>query len=224
MLVYKVTNKVNGKVYVGQTIHPLEYRKKKHMESAKYNNKFLFGRAISKYGIGNFKFETLIYCGGRFLMNCIETEYIKYYDSNNPEYGYNISSGGSSSPAKGEKHFRYGKTLSLNHKRKISEAHKGKVLSDKHKEKIRKYRLGKKLTVEHKEKISKALKGKRKTPFTEEHKRKLSLNSPIRRNDLDLEIDEIIKMHESGVSLRKIAKIFNTNHDTIKVKINNKRI
>ena len=63
--IYKITNKVNYKVYIGQSInieerwkhHKLYYSNKKLKE---YNTKFY--RAIRKYGIENFDFEIIEEC------------------------------------------------------------------------------------------------------------------------------------------------------------------
>ena len=53
MEIYKITNKINGKVYIGQTIRPVEYRFNRHMNDALHNVLDThFARAIRKYGVG----------------------------------------------------------------------------------------------------------------------------------------------------------------------------
>jgi len=49
-IVYKITNTINNKCYVGQTIYDLEHRWKRHLSAAKNGSKFRFHSAIRKYG------------------------------------------------------------------------------------------------------------------------------------------------------------------------------
>lgn len=49
MLIYKATNKINGKIYIGQTHKSLEERKMCHKHDSK-NIDTYFYRAIRKYG------------------------------------------------------------------------------------------------------------------------------------------------------------------------------
>lgn len=63
MLIYKITNKINNKCYIGQTIKSAEHRWKEHQAHAFGThkndvNKTLY-KAIRKYGLENFTFEVL---------------------------------------------------------------------------------------------------------------------------------------------------------------------
>ena len=64
--IYKITNILNGKVYIGATKRNLNIRKEDHLKS--YNNKnlrmynFKIYKAMRKFGIENFKFETIEIC------------------------------------------------------------------------------------------------------------------------------------------------------------------
>ena len=59
MIIYKITNKINGKVYIGQTIRSLEIRKRGHIQCAEQGmNRHLYN-AMRKYGIENFEFEEM---------------------------------------------------------------------------------------------------------------------------------------------------------------------
>lgn len=54
--IYKITNIQNNKVYIGQTIRPVEYRFNRHINDALHNILDThFARAIRKYGPQNFK-------------------------------------------------------------------------------------------------------------------------------------------------------------------------
>jgi len=58
-IIYKDTNKINGKAYIGQTIYSLEIRLKGHLKESKNNPKYPFQQAIAKYGIENFTSDVL---------------------------------------------------------------------------------------------------------------------------------------------------------------------
>jgi group I intron endonuclease len=61
--IYKITNKVNGKVYIGKTKDP-ERRWREHKnESLKAEKKYVIYLALNKYGINNFDFEVIEECG-----------------------------------------------------------------------------------------------------------------------------------------------------------------
>lgn len=89
--VYKHTNKINGKVYIGITKRSVDARWGKkgihYMHQA-------FGRAIRKYGWDNFTHEILYTGLTEIDAKTKEVELIKLYDSRNPLNGYNVTSGG----------------------------------------------------------------------------------------------------------------------------------
>jgi group I intron endonuclease len=87
--IYKVTNKVTGKSYIGQTRNTVEFRWRQHYKSK--DNKY-FHRAIQKYGKENFEITTLEKCDVNKL-NEREIYYISKY--NTFENGYNLTKGGS---------------------------------------------------------------------------------------------------------------------------------
>lgn len=87
-IIYKITNKVNNKVYIGQTRYTLEFRWRQHQH--KKDNTY-FHNAIHKYGIENFNLEILEECDIE-LLNSREIYYIAKYDSF--KNGYNLTIGG----------------------------------------------------------------------------------------------------------------------------------
>ena len=93
--IYKWTNKINNKSYIGQSIH-IEQRKRQHIASAYYpkSNTYnsLFHMAIRKYGLDNFDFEILTICKVEEL-DTLEKMYIKKFNSLMPN-GYNMTPGG----------------------------------------------------------------------------------------------------------------------------------
>ena len=100
--IYKITNKLNGKVYIGQSkdiMHRFKYYQWSATTNSNYNDT---NREIIKdmrlYGLDNFEFE-IIASGEEYAESAIdramaEQFYINKYKSNNPKYGYNDSVGG----------------------------------------------------------------------------------------------------------------------------------
>ncbi len=117
MIIYKITNKITGDIYIGQTIDSLERRISKHFRGSKYSDT-RFSRAIRKYGKENFIYESIFTCLNKEELSQIEKFFIQIYNAQS--YIYNTSKGGDG-----------GDTLSLNPniesiKRKMSESRKGK--------------------------------------------------------------------------------------------------
>jgi group I intron endonuclease len=92
---YRITNQLSGKVYIGQTNDP-DYRWYQHRSYAKGNkHKQYIHSAMSKHGIENFTFEVIAGCKSQEDADEAESLLIKQYDSRNKEYGYNLMIGGS---------------------------------------------------------------------------------------------------------------------------------
>jgi group I intron endonuclease len=139
--IYKITNKVDGKIYIGQTIQILEYRWRKHRNVG--SNCCYLKRAFNKYGTDNFEFKLICICFDEDL-DKYEIQYMEKYNSMVPN-GYNLRKGGNS----GKHHEET--------KRKISESLKARTDIIRPKTN---YRLGKHHSEETKKKISDALKAK----------------------------------------------------------------
>lgn len=116
MIIYKIQNKINGKIYIGQTVGTLEHRMSQH----KANNKktSVIGNAIQKYGWDNFDVEVIDETETIEELNRKEIYWIGYYNSLSPN-GYNLEIGGRNA-LPGEKT-----------REKISKANKGRFLSEK---------------------------------------------------------------------------------------------
>ena len=102
-IIYKATNLVNGKVYIGQTKKGLETRKRQHFRDAEKSkrNKTYFHHAISKYGESGFQWEVIDRADTREELSEKEEDWIIYYGSFG-EHGYNLTPGGHSA-SKNEK-------------------------------------------------------------------------------------------------------------------------
>jgi len=121
--VYKVTNQINGKIYIGWTSKSVGVRWSAHLDqvNAPSGKKYFFQNAIKKYGSDSFELETLISSYDKSFSLQMETYYIQRYQSHNPSFGYNLTMGGEgnipilesrlkmSNATKGERHHAFGK-------------------------------------------------------------------------------------------------------------------
>jgi group I intron endonuclease len=114
-IIYKATNKVNRKMYIGQTTWFLDKRIYFHIYNAlsKRDNMY-FHKAIKKHGIDNFVWEVIKECNSLEELNKAEIEMIKKH--NTFENGYNLSEGG-----EGQSGFKHSEEA----KKKMSKARKG---------------------------------------------------------------------------------------------------
>jgi group I intron endonuclease len=92
--IYKATNIINGKIYIGQTVQKLEARINRHIRDSKSSSIMYFHRALIKYGQDKFTWEIIDNAKTINELNQKEVYWINYYNSNNEEYGYNCNSGG----------------------------------------------------------------------------------------------------------------------------------
>lgn len=88
MIIYKAVNKINGKIYVGQTSNTLEVRKAQHLKKAHGGVKTHFYDAIRKYGDDAFEFSIVGEAKSKQDLNLLETYYIQKYNS--IKDGYNM--------------------------------------------------------------------------------------------------------------------------------------
>jgi hypothetical protein len=93
--IYKIENKVNGKVYVGQSIH-IEQRWSEHKAELRgnYHHNAHLQSSWNKYGEDNFEFSIIEVFKKINKLNEREIYWINYYDSYKNEFGYNLTTGG----------------------------------------------------------------------------------------------------------------------------------
>lgn len=135
MFIYKITNLINGKIYIGQTRGSLEMRLKGHIN---HKGCTYIHNAIKKYGKENFKIEPICIALDKKYLNELEKVCIKQFNSLVPN-GYNISHGGNA-PMKDRYH------------------------TEESKLKIRNFQLGRKKprTEQHTKNLSESLKSKKR--------------------------------------------------------------
>jgi group I intron endonuclease len=176
MIIYKITNLINGKVYIGQTTRSLTKRWSEHVKDA---NRFdhHFANAIRKYGKTSFIKEVLEEVASVDLLDEREVHWISFFNSSNKDIGYNCTEGGAygirgykhtetykdlmSEIMTGENNGMYGKSSwnkgiswDEQHRSAQSMKMKGRYKGEKH------HLFGVSLTEETKKKKSIALKGK----------------------------------------------------------------
>lgn len=180
--IYKITNTVNGKFYIGSATD-LVKRRRSHLSSLKYgrhkNEKLQ--RSYDKHGQHSFKFETVLYCDAK---NLIMYEQIVIDGFDPVANGYNIK------PIAGS---TTGYRHSDETKAKMKAAWVGRVLPPPSEDRGRK--------------ISEAKTGKKRKPFTEEARRNMSLSKIGNKNRLGIPHTEETKAKMKAIrEMRKQEK------------------
>lgn len=154
-IIYKATNKDNGKSYIGQTIKTMPSRKADHLSNARcgYYNSY-FHKGIRKYGEDSFSWEVICECYSRKELDDAEMYYIKEYNTLAPN-GYNLAIGGGG--ANGYIHTEEGK-------KRMSESRKGRVVTEETRKKLSEAHKGKKKSKEARKKMSEYWKGRKQSP------------------------------------------------------------
>lgn len=91
MIIYKITNLINQKIYIGQTIHSLESRWMRHCRNSSTS---AISKAIRKHGKSNFKVELIEHCETLEALDLREVYWISHYQSSKKKTGYNKTNGG----------------------------------------------------------------------------------------------------------------------------------
>lgn len=177
-IIYCLTNTVNGKRYIGQTLLGLERRVREHMYAARGNGTW-FGaihKAIKKYGMESFAIEILADDVQQDEVDLMEVLFISMFRSCEIKHGYNLSPGGrgrhSVSPETREKmrQSRLGKKTSDATKAKLSITSKNRKVSQKTRDAISRANTGRHVSEATRAKLSAAHTGK---VLTAEHVQKV---------------------------------------------------
>lgn len=168
--IYKITNNLNGKTYIGQH----KYNSEKYSDDYKslindgyWGSGILINRAYEKHGLDNFTKDILVsHLECKEIADDAEKHFIKCYkDLSKAEY--NIADGGIGGNYGEEVNKRIsaankGRRHSEEHNRKISEARKGKPCPESVKQKIAEKLRGIHLSEDTKRKVSESLKGNKR--------------------------------------------------------------
>lgn len=232
--VYKITNLVNGKLYIGKT-NNINNRWNSHCSEANLCRKrYPLYLAMKKYGVENFKIEMLETLENEEKCFQRETYWIEFFKTNIVKYGhdfgYNLSDGGEGPSGhkdtpeqKKRKSIRqtgnnnnfYGKTHSKESRKRISDARKGKSISDDAKKKISEKLRGKPKSEETKKRMSDAFTGRRYTQKQRENMGKSKRGKPNYKKRGS-------KHHNAKTTENEVIEIrlyWNNNNDIPKNKI-----
>lgn len=179
--IYMTRNNVNGKLYIGQhtrTMNPKDIDDSWYLGSGD-----ALHMAIAKYGEENFTREIIYECESKPELDYMEKVFISYYNAVKNEDFYNIAGGGQG-VGSGESHPMYGRSHTVEAKRKISDAVRGE----------RNPMYGKSHTDETKKKISMSKVGI-SIPHTEEWNCKIGLSNskPVAQYNKDGELIAVFK-------------------------------
>lgn len=173
---YKITDLINNKIYIGQTVNSGR-RWSDHKWLSKRKPEQYIHRAMNKYGVENFDYEVIATCRTSEDASETEKQLIIQYDSRNSEKGYNVAPGGDSPWNLGlpkELNPLTGVPRSEEVKKKISEGNLGKIMpkhTDEWKTHMSEIMSGRILPTEQVEKIAAGNRGKIRSQGT---KKKLS--------------------------------------------------
>jgi group I intron endonuclease len=127
-IIYLVRNKINGKVYIGQTTKTVNTRWSHHRTLAhKGKSRSIFHRAIRKYGASSFDVVMLHQAFSRDELNEMEIRAIWTHDSADREYGYNMTLGGEGGSQTAEVRERMSKSMLGNNTRPRTDEEKQRM-------------------------------------------------------------------------------------------------
>lgn len=138
MYIYKITNIINGKIYVGKCKRAID------KSMLYFGSGLLIKRAILKHGKENFNKLILETCHTVDELNARETHWITTLNSTDRRIGYNIGTGG-----EGNDNFTFNPNKELI-REKFSNAQRGKKQSSQHIQNQVIKNIGKKRTIEQK--------------------------------------------------------------------------
>jgi group I intron endonuclease len=213
--IYKITNLINEKVYIGQSIN-IEKRfiSYKNLRNCKRQKKIY--ASLNFYGIENHTFEIIKECCIKEL-NYYERHYQEYYNvlgdlGLNLKYTKTNDKSGSLSDETRKKisEFQKGRKHSEETKEKMSQSQKGKIFSEDTRKKLSESATGRKLTEETRKKLSE----KRKLRITKnETRKKISKNNANSKKVINN------KTGETYNSVSEMCKILNLSYRTMRYKL-----
>lgn len=228
-IIYKWTCK-NGKVYIGQTIHPRKRKRDFLNFNLKYGGNRIFN-ARKKYNKPEFwTYEILEKCDIN-LLNDREEYYINLYNATDSKYGYNTveKGNGSNGYRMSEEQRRKisiankGRKWSEESKKKLSNKKKGIKVSEEERERLRKIATGRKHTEEWKKMMSEKMsgennpnRGRKATPEQIEKMRNARLGKKLKKETILKKIEkQLIPIYQIDIESGKIIKEWSSTKEVV---------
>lgn len=192
--VYKITNTLNGKVYIGQTV---DYRKRKvghfsYLRRNAHRNRYL-QKSFNKYGESSFKMEIIKECAVDEL-DKLEIYYMRKYNSIDKTLGYNMVIGGNTN-----------KSFPDYIRQKMSRSQKGRIISEEHRKRIGKWHKGKTISPKNIEKANKTKKDNQ-IQWGETNP-----NAVLTNDD----VEKLIKDMLNGLTVEDVMKKYKCSRQTV---------
>lgn len=192
--VYKITNTLNGKVYIGQTV---DYRKRKvghfsYLRRNAHRNCYL-QKSFNKYGESSFKMEIIKECAVDEL-DKLEIYYMRKYNSIDKTLGYNMVIGGNTN-----------KSFPDYIRQKMSRSQKGRIISEEHRKRIGKWHKGKTISPKDIEKANKTKKDNQ-IQWGETNP-----NAVLTNDD----VEKLIKDMLNGLTVEDVMKKYKCSRQTV---------
>jgi len=224
---YLITDVINNKIYVGQTVRPNRRWNDHKWLSGKKHEQYIH-RAMNKYGIENFIYEVIACCKSLEDANETEMQLIDQYNTRNKDSGYNVAPGGAL-PAWNvglpkEQQPMYGKKQSSFQKQRMSEIHGGSTKplhTDEWKQQASLWLTGRPVSLETRKKISEGNVGKTRSLETRNRTSKartglFSGEKHPRATLTNTLVVQIRKEYATGeVTQRFLAKKYSVSQTTI---------
>lgn len=169
--IYCHINKVNGKIYIGQTVHQNNLTRRWGINGIGYKQSKYFYHAIQKYGWDNFKHIVILTDLTREEANIIEVLLIDKYNTTNPDFGYNLQSGGVNGVPNDIA------------REKMSKSQKNRKVSEETREKIRNFQKSYWTDNKRKE-MSESHKGKKHHLYGKHHSEDTKKKMSVKKKDI----------------------------------------
>ena len=186
--IYKIVNKINNKIYIGQSVW-IERRFSSHKHDIKKDFNHHLYNAFRKYELSSFEFIVLEKIENVNELDLRELYWINHYKSNDPNYGYNIRIDCTTN--RGRKH-------SNESKNKMSKERKGKPAWNK----------GLKMSDDHCKAVSLRQKGKKTIPCSDKKKKAISDAMKANWSNKDFKEKRVVQIQEGFKKIIKVPEIF----------------
>lgn len=225
-VIYKITQPKNNKSYIGYSGN-FKRRWKEHKKAATRGVDLSFSRALRKYGPETFEISFLEEnIMTEEMAGLAEIKWIAKFKSNDNKYGYNLTTGGARPPSTPESIEKMKRSLAITQNTaeyKNNQSEKMTAYLDNNPEaRDRLVQIHKEY---YKDPANRKKFGDKKREYfnipgnREKHSKRMkeaAKDRPHKERFSEEERKEMIRLHSENVSLRKIAKLFNTSSNTLR--------